>query len=151
MTARYDSFLMISLQPSELVGAYTCSVDNLVSAPSEQTLVIQGQLDGINVHNGFNFNAQTGIWFVGDTNVSVGENATISCFSDLNVQRVEWLLNGDVIIRSSSLQADLTFSPVQEYLHNREYTCRAITAYGTLERSITIVVQSKCHDNSKAM
>ena len=84
------------------------------------------------------------MWFVGDANVSVGENATISCFSDLNIQRVEWLLNSDMIISSNSLQADLTFSPVQEYLHNREYTCRAVTAYGTLARSITIVVQSKC-------
>ena len=74
--------------------------------------------------------------------MTVGENASLSCFSDLVVERVEWVLNGD-IITNSTRQADLVFSPVQEYLHNREYLCRAVTAYGTLQRRITITVHSK--------
>ena len=42
-TARYDSILMISLQPSEVIGVYVCSVDNSVSATAEQTLTLQGE------------------------------------------------------------------------------------------------------------
>ncbi len=75
--------------------------------------------------------------------MTVGENSTISCISDLSVQRVEWVFSGGVIVTSSGQQADLTFLPVQEFLHNREYTCRAVTAYGTQERRITITVQGK--------
>ena len=84
-----------------------------------------------------------GITFIGNASVTVGENATISCFSDLTVQRVEWVFNSDVIAISNSQQADLIFNPVQEYLHNREYTCRAFTLYGMLEKSIRISVDSK--------
>lgn len=85
----------------------------------------------------------TGIWFIGNATVTVGENVTISCFSDLTVQRVEWVFNDDVIATSNSQQADLTFIPVSEFYHNREYTCRAVTSYGTLERRITIAVYRK--------
>lgn len=81
--------------------------------------------------------------FTGDTNVRVGQNATISCISDLSIQSVEWIFNDDVVASSRSLQVDLTFSPVLDYLHNREYVCRAITSYGMLERRITITVECK--------
>lgn len=44
MTARYDSIVMISLPPLDVVGTYTCSIDNSVTTvPSEQTLSLQGQ------------------------------------------------------------------------------------------------------------
>ena len=43
VTARYDNILIISLPPAEVIGTYTCSIHNLVSVPSEETLVIQGQ------------------------------------------------------------------------------------------------------------
>ena len=91
-------------------------------------------------------NATLGLSFIGNSNVTVGENATISCFSDLSVLRLEWLLNGALIVSSSNQQIDLTFSPIQDYLHNREYTCRGVNAYGTLERRITISVHSKFLD-----
>ena len=82
--------------------------------------------------------------FVGDANVTVGENATISCYSDLTVERVEWIFDGDVILSSNTSQRlDLIFDPVQEFLHNREYSCRAVTPYGVLQRRITITVHSK--------
>ena len=81
---------------------------------------------------------------MGDTNLTVGENATILCYSDLTVERVEWIFDGDVVVTSNNSQrADLVFSSVQEFLHNREYVCRAVTSYGTLERRITISVYSK--------
>ncbi len=53
------------------------------------------------------------------------------------------MFNDDVVETSNSQQVDLTFHPVFDYLHNREYSCRAITAYGILERRITITVESK--------
>lgn len=85
-----------------------------------------------------------GIWFVGDSNVTVGENTTISCYSDLTVERVEWIFDGDVVVTSNDSQhLDLVFSPVQEFLHNREYVCKGVTSYGTLERRITVSVHSK--------
>ena len=43
VTSRYDSLLAVSLPPSQVVGTYTCSVENSVSAASEETLSIQGQ------------------------------------------------------------------------------------------------------------
>ena len=85
----------------------------------------------------------SGLTFAGNTNVQVGQNATISCISDLSVQSVQWVFNDDVVETSDSQQVDLTFSPVFDYLHNREYSCRAITAYGMFERRITITIESK--------
>lgn len=95
----------------------------------------------------------SGLTFAGSTNIRVGQNATISCISDLSVQSVQWVFNDDVVVTSNSQQVDLTFSPVFDYLHNREYTCRAITAYGMLERRITITVESKCNvqENSRKL
>lgn len=84
-----------------------------------------------------------GIQFIGSSNVTVGDIVNISCISDLMVQRVEWVYNNGVVTSSSSMIAMLSFNPVQEYLNNREYICRAVTLYGTLERSITISVYSK--------
>lgn len=84
-----------------------------------------------------------GLTFAGNTNVRVGQNATISCISDLSIQSIQWVFNGDVVETSNSQRVDLTFNPVFDYLHNREYSCRAITAYGMLERRTTITVESK--------
>lgn len=43
VTARYDNILAVSLPPSEIIGTYTCSIDNLVSTPSEETVALQGK------------------------------------------------------------------------------------------------------------
>ena len=83
------------------------------------------------------------MWIIGGINITIGENVTISCFSDLNVQRLEWVFGNVVVTNSSSKQVDLTFNPVLEYLHNREYICRGVTSYGTLERRITVTVHSE--------
>ena len=96
-----------------------------------------------------------GLIFAGNTNVRVGQNATISCISDLSVQSMQWVFNDDVVETSNSQQVDLTFSPVFDYLHNREYSCRAITTYGMLERRIIITIESKyvliSHDVKRLM
>ena len=40
--AVYNNFLKVYLEPSDVIGNYTCVVENLVSEPDEQTLPIQG-------------------------------------------------------------------------------------------------------------
>ena len=149
LLARYDNLLKVYLEPSEVVGTYTCSVDNSVSVPAVQTLAIQGQLSVHTKKSNLFTNIQflcmhAGLMTIGNTIVRVGQNATITCTSDLNVQTVEWMFNDDVVASSSSQEVDLTFSPVVDYLHNREYICRTATSYGTLERRVTITVESKC-------
>ena len=42
--AEYNNYLTVYLEPAEVVGVYTCSVDNTVSEPAVQTLTIQGQM-----------------------------------------------------------------------------------------------------------
>lgn len=39
----YDNLLKINSEPSEVVGTYTCTVDNSISEPIEQILVIEGK------------------------------------------------------------------------------------------------------------
>ena len=90
-------------------------------------------------------NHYAGMWLKGDTNVTVGESANISCFSDFDVQRLEWIYRDEVVASSGSQQVHLVFDLVQEYFHNREYTCKAVTTYGTMEQKITIHVHSKLY------
>ena len=62
----------------------------------------------------------------------------------MEVQRLEWVFANTVVASSSiSQQLELVFSPVDEFLHGREYVCRAITASGTLENTISLSVESK--------
>ena len=85
----------------------------------------------------------TAMTIIGDTNITVGERAIFSCLTNLNVQRMEWTFNGALVANSNSHQVNLTFTQVVDHLHNREYVCRAITSYGTIERTIIISVHSK--------
>lgn len=85
------------------------------------------------------------MWLIGDSNITVGDNTTISCFTDFSIQRLEWVYNDEVIASSVGQQTDLVFNQVQEYFHNRQYTCRAVTSYGVMELEITTTVHSKCN------
>ena len=42
VTATYSNLLKVHSEPSDVVGVYTCSVDNLVSESAMQMLTIQG-------------------------------------------------------------------------------------------------------------
>ena len=66
---------------------------------------------------------------------------TITCSFDLNLTSIEWLYNDEVITSSVASQLDLTFSPVNDTINNRQYTCRVTTPYGDQEEDITIRVQ----------
>ena len=42
-TATYDNLLTVNVQPQYSVGTYTCSVDNSISEPTQQTLALEGE------------------------------------------------------------------------------------------------------------
>ena len=44
VTAEYNNLLEAYLDPTEVIGTYTCSVDNLASEPVEQTVTLQGDM-----------------------------------------------------------------------------------------------------------
>ena len=80
--------------------------------------------------------------------LTVGENATIICTSDVtDTTSMEWLYNGEVVVNSAGQQANLTFDPVEDNIHNREYTCRANASDVSFTSSITITVQGKTLHN----
>lgn len=43
VSAMYSNLLKVYSEPSDVMGIYTCSVDNSVSEPAVQMLTIQGQ------------------------------------------------------------------------------------------------------------
>ena len=75
--------------------------------------------------------------------VTIGENITPTCSYDLDLTSIEWLYNGMDISRTTDSQLNLTFSPVNDTVNNRQYTCRIYTAYGVQEENITVRVQGK--------
>ena len=75
-----------------------------------------------------------------DVPLVVGNDATLTCSSDLDGTSVEWFYNGQVVVSSSGSQADLVFTPVNDSIHNRQYTCRVTTPYGTLDQPVTTLV-----------
>lgn len=63
---------------------------------------------------------------------TVGWYANASCLSDAPATRIQWLTNGVVIERAYSVQQlDLTFSLVNDSIHNEVYTCRVTRQGGT--------------------
>lgn len=73
----------------------------------------------------------------------VGESVTITCSFDLDLTSIEWLYNSEVIVKTTASQLNLTFSPVNDTINNRQYTCRVITLYGMQEETLTVQVQGK--------
>lgn len=73
--------------------------------------------------------------------LTIGESATVTCSFDLDFITIEWFYNGQMIASSSVSETELVFNPVNDSIHNRQYTCRVTTMFGTQEDSITITVQ----------
>ena len=78
-----------------------------------------------------------GLQIVSSDNVFVvGEMASLTCSSDLDVTTIEWLLGGQVVMANTAQQElVLNFNPVPDTIHNSEYTCRVTSPYGTQEAS----------------
>lgn len=72
----------------------------------------------------------------------MGDTLVLTCSFDLNFNSIQWLYNNNVVILSTAAPlVNLTFSPVNDSVHNRVYTCRAITPYGVEEQNFTTIVQ----------
>ena len=69
----------------------------------------------------------------------------ISCSSDLDITRLVWMLGRIVIASTSSQQLDLIFDPVNDTIHNAEYTCEAISPYGMQEQTVMLQSEGTCN------
>ena len=80
-----------------------------------------------------------------DKPLIVGEVGTITCFSGLDVASMQWLFNNEVMIESTSGQQllDLVFNPVNDSIHNRQYSCRVTADGNVYSDNITVTVESK--------
>jgi len=63
----------------------------------------------------------------------------VNCSSDLDVISIEWLYNRGVIYQVTGDVLQLIFNPVNDTIHNRQYTCRVTSPYGIQEKTIRIV------------
>ena len=74
----------------------------------------------------------------------VGSSESVTCSSDLDATSIEWLYEGTVVASSSTGSVQLTFDPVTESIHQREYICRISTVNnGIVEHNATIFVTSE--------
>ena len=75
---------------------------------------------------------------------TVGETASLTCSSDLDVSSIEWLYSGQQVANSTGQQQlELVFSPVNDTIHDREYTCRVTSPYGTQEDAHLVIAEGK--------
>lgn len=76
----------------------------------------------------------------------VGQPAAITCTSAIAVDELIWLdQEGNILFSSSSGEveiANLDFSPVNDSIHNKRFTCRAVLM-GTVEKDINVSVSSR--------
>ena len=84
-----------------------------------------------------------GLQIVGNPALTVGDTATFTCTTDLPVTRLEWIFSFGTVVETTEQALDLIFNPVNDYLHEREYICRATSANGIQEVSITLDVTSE--------
>ena len=71
---------------------------------------------------------------------TVGQSANITCSYDLPLTSIEWLHNNVTVVSSTSSQLDLSFNPVNDSMHGRQYRCRVTTPYGIQEERLTIQI-----------
>ena len=79
----------------------------------------------------------------GDQSLTVGEMNTITCSTSLDISDIVWMDDMDTIVAINSeglQQLDLVFSPVNDSIHNRTYTCR-ITSIEDLVINETVVIR----------
>ena len=79
-------------------------------------------------------------------NYTVGSDASITCRSDTDTERIEWLTHERAIIdfESNATQLDLLFMPINDSIHGQVYTCRVIRNHNDMpERNFTMNVKGK--------
>ena len=91
--------------------------------------------------------SELGLQIQGSNILIVGETTSLICSSDLDISSIEWLYSGQVVASSTSQQElELEFSPVNDTIHGREYTCRVISPYGSQEETISVVAEGELSD-----
>ena len=75
----------------------------------------------------------------------IGGSATVTCKSDTQATRMEWLIDGVVLESATSTQQlDLFFPLVNDSIHNQDYTCRVTREAGmTATQNFTVKVDGK--------
>ena len=66
----------------------------------------------------------TGVVIDSDVEFRIGSNATIFCNSDTPTIHISWLSGNEIIVRENSTQSlGLNFTPVNDTIHGKVYTC----------------------------
>ena len=142
ISATYDNLLDVNAAPSELVGVFSCIVhDSLGRNSQEASVQVNGKLCRwwLYIHS---LQHLVGLQISNHSNhVNVGDFITVTCSFDLSLTSMEWLCNNEVVMRTTAPQLTLTFSPVNDTINGKQYTCRVITSYGVQEENITLRVQ----------
>ena len=76
----------------------------------------------------------------------MGSNDSITCRSDTDTERMEWLTQeGTVIVSESNVtQLNLTFTPVSDSIHGQVYICRVTRNNNdTPEQNFTMNVEGQ--------
>ena len=75
--------------------------------------------------------------------LTVGDTVPIVCSTDLDVETIEWIIDGVTVSNSSNQSLTLMLDPVSADHHNTQYTCRVTSPYGVQEKTVNITVQRK--------
>lgn len=82
----------------------------------------------------------------GDFNI--GHLASAICRSDDLATEIVWLTNGVTLKSNTSIyQLDLTFSLVNDSIHNSVYVCRVFRANSSAEQNFTVRVDGEKQPN----
>ena len=146
MNAVYINTLY-SNDTSNLVGVFTCTVENARGSDS-MTITTNGKLlkSSIISLTHFIYIVKIGVVIDNAENYTVGSDANITCHSDTDTERIEWLTHERVIIdfESNETQLDLLFMPVNDSVHGQVYICRVIRNHSDMpERNFTMNVKGK--------
>ena len=73
-------------------------------------------------------------------NFLVGSNASVTCRSDIDATKMEWLNSKSELIASVAGQNNLTlmFSPIHDANHSEVYICRVTRNDGIGKENITV-------------
>ena len=89
------------------------------------------------------FLISSGIDISGPELFIVGQSASLTCSSDLHVNRLQWLLDGVTVTSSLAAQGELPFPVVGEELHGRDYVCQVTTPYGVVQRDRRVIAEGE--------
>ena len=73
-------------------------------------------------------------------NFVIGSNASVTCRTDIDATKMEWLNSKSEVIASVAGQNNLTlmFSPVHDANHSEVYTCRVTRNDGMGKENVTV-------------